>query len=51
MWDCCRGKKYARLKRNKSVDDWTDVYRPFLVPSVNFPYVLRVYFDSAVGQR
>jgi len=39
LYTVSRGKKYARLKRNKSVDDWTDEYRPFLVPSVNFPYV------------
>jgi hypothetical protein len=36
----CRGRKYKRLKGNKSVDDWTEKYRPFLLPSVNFPNML-----------
>lgn len=34
-----RGKKYQRLKKNKCVEDWTDEYRPFLAPSLNYPYV------------
>lgn len=35
-----RGKKYQRLKKNKSIEDWIDEYRPFLAPSINYPNMM-----------
>ncbi|KAI8100870.1 hypothetical protein M9434_005255 [Picochlorum sp. BPE23] len=34
------GKKYRRLRSRKEAEEWTEKYRPFLVPSVNYPNML-----------
>lgn len=34
-----RGKKYKKLKASKDIEDDMKKYEPFLVASVNYPYV------------
>ena len=47
----CSGKKYRRLKARKATEDWADKYRPFLVPSVNFPNMMFCALTNHVIQK
>jgi len=45
------GKKYQRLKARKVTEDWADKYKPFLVPSVNFPNMMFCALTNHVIQK
>ena len=47
----CSGKKYQRLKARKVTEDWADKYKPFLVPSVNFPNMMFCALTNHVIQK
>jgi len=45
------GKKYKKLKTRKTTEDWADRYKPFLVPSVNFPNMMFCALTNHVIQK
>ncbi len=47
----CSGKKYLRLKSLKTTEDWAGKYKPFLVPSVNFPNMMFCALTNHVIQK
>ena len=47
----CSGKKYKRLKSRKATEAWADKYKPFLVPSVNFPNMMFCALTNHVIQK
>ena len=49
--DNTSGKKYKKLKTRKTTEDWADRYKPFLVPSVNFPNMMFCALTNHVIQK
>ena len=49
--DNTSGEKYKKLKTRKTTEDWADRYKPFLVPSVNFPNMMFCALTNHVIQK